>query len=84
MITSRQSFHLFKQFVLNNNNNQFHISADYFYHSWIHSIGQLSLLQYCSIYPDIICLDDWPHRCVDISMLQISFNEDEQINVQLW
>ncbi|CAH8610758.1 unnamed protein product [Schistosoma haematobium] len=82
MITSRQSFHLFKQFIFNN--NQFHVSADYFYRSWINSLGQLSLLQYCSVYPDVICLAYWPHRCVDISMLQISFNEDEQTSIQLW
>ncbi|CAH8601238.1 unnamed protein product [Schistosoma margrebowiei] len=82
MITSRQSFHLFKQFIFNN--NQFHVSADYFYRSWINSLGQLSLLQYCSVYPDVICLAYWPYRCVDISMLQISFNEDEQTSIQLW
>uniref|UniRef100_A0A095A037 CCR4-NOT transcription complex subunit 1 n=1 Tax=Schistosoma haematobium TaxID=6185 RepID=A0A095A037_SCHHA len=82
MITSRQSFHLFKQFIFNH--NQFHISADYFYRSWNNSLGQLSLLQYCSVYPDVICLAYWPHRCIDISMLQISFNEDEQTRIQLW
>ncbi|TNN05691.1 CCR4-NOT transcription complex subunit 1 [Schistosoma japonicum] len=83
MITSRQSFDLFKQIIFYD--NQSHLSsADYFYHSWVNSLGQFSLLQYCSMYPDVICLVYWPYRCVDISMLHVSLNEDEQASIQLW
>ncbi|CAH8642924.1 unnamed protein product [Dicrocoelium dendriticum] len=80
-VANRAAFLILKQCLLRDPQSQ--LPTPWFYGHWTHVYGQLSLLYACYNYPDVLCVNYWPYRCVDLSLYRINPGE-EQAHLQIW
>ncbi|VDL95805.1 unnamed protein product, partial [Schistocephalus solidus] len=82
-VGNQAAFSILKRFLLRDNKSQANLPINIFYKPWKNATGQLSFLQHCCSYPDVICLAYWPFTCVDLTKYKLS-QEADKASVQIW